>query len=75
MPYLTTSLERVLLLNSDHFGKVGAEPLGVKKVEVAEETAVVKVQQYTILVQEVGGLVQLVVLLVVASLMHSSPAQ
>lgn len=33
---LTHSLKRVLLLNCDDFGKGGAEPLRVKKVEITE---------------------------------------
>ena len=54
---ITTLLVGVLLLYGDDLCQVGAEPLGVKEVEITEQTAVVKVKENTVLVQEVCGLV------------------
>ena len=71
-PTLTTLLEWVLLLHSDDFGEVGAKPLRIQEVEITEKTAVVKVKQDAIFVQEVGGLIQFIQLLIVAKFMEGS---
>ena len=65
-------MEGVLLLHGNDFGKVGAEPLRVEEVEVTEETAVIKMEEDSILVQEGGGLVQLIRLLTVAMVTQGS---
>ena len=65
-------MERVLLLHGNDFGKVGAEPLRVEEVEITEETAVIKMEEDSVLVQEGGSLVQLIHLLTVAMVTQGS---
>ena len=60
------------MLHSDDFGEVGAKPLRIQEVEITEKTAVVKVKQDAIFVQEVGGLIQFIQLLIVAKFMEGS---
>ncbi len=65
-------MKGVFLLHCDDLGEVGAKPLRVQEVEITEKTAIVKVKEDAVLVQEVGGLIQLIQLLIVAKLMEGS---
>jgi hypothetical protein len=46
-----------VLLDSDEFSQHGAQPLRVDEVEIAEQTAVLIVEQDTTIVEEAGCLV------------------
>ena len=65
-------MEWVLLLHCDDLGEVGAEPLGIQEVEVTEKTAVIKMEEDSILVQKGGGLVQLISLFIVTMITEGS---
>ena len=67
-PLLTIFLEWVFLLDCDHLGQHGTEPLRVHEVQVTQETAVLVVEEDPVVMEEVSGLFQLLQLLIVASL-------